>query len=114
LFSFQFCRLCAAEKIKANSRAQKSVEQRNKSEARRLKAHYGRLKESIREAGRNAAHKAARRSPSTATQLRKKSNQSDFRAKSKPQSPEREVKFDFDLKSAPELRAQVVNLNPAF
>jgi hypothetical protein len=40
---------------------------------------------------------------------RKKTSRFHFRAKSKPQLPEREVKFDFENWIAPELRARVLN-----
>jgi hypothetical protein len=42
----------------------------------------------------------------------KKSNPPDFQAESELPKPERKMKVGFDLKSAPELRAQAVSLNP--
>jgi hypothetical protein len=44
-FRFSCRRLCAAEKLKLIHGHKNSVEKNKKTEARRLKAHYGRLRE---------------------------------------------------------------------
>src|SRR5450432_527674 len=95
LFSFSVPAICARrKKLKTIHGHKNSVEQREKTAARRLKAHYGRLTGRIREAGNNSARKAARPSLTTAMPGRKKSISPDFPAKSKAQPPEREAKFD--------------------
>lgn len=95
MFGFTGCRLCSTGKFKDNSRAQNSVEQTGKTEARQLKAHYGLWRGKIRSENCNSAYKPAPKLAWEKIGFLANQDLPVFPANSREPGSDRELKFDF-------------------